>query len=300
MEIFTNRGITDITDIEKCVDLLADAKIRADFINKLRLFLISLGIVVPLPEARRFLRDAKILGFIAKVAANLYRDNQLNLLGVEQKVRQLIDEYISAQGVDPRIPPIDIMDVGFEEYVEGKKTAKSRASEMLHAIRYHISIHVDEDPEYYKTLSEKLDAILQNLRENWEELERVLREFLHRVVSQGREETFAGLIPKVQAPFFDVLKTAAESEVGEKLKPEDTIFPEMVSLTVKIVSQIQNAIRKVDFWRDRASRQALETDVYNELRWCKVNGQRVFLKGIRDLATRIVDLSYHRRRYLVE
>ena len=300
MEIFTSRSITDITDIEKCVDLLADAKIRADFINKLRLFLISLGIVVPLPEARRFLRDAKILGFIAKVAANLYRDNQLNLLGVEQKVRQLIDEYISAQGVDPRIPPIDIMDVGFEEYVEGKKTAKSRASEMLHAIRYHISIHVDEDPEYYKTLSEKLDAILQNLRENWEELERVLREFLHRVVSQGREETFAGLIPKVQAPFFDVLKTAAESEVGEKLKPEDTIFPEMVSLTVKIVSQIQNAIRKVDFWRDRASRQALETDVYNELRWCKVNGQRVFLKGIRELATRIVDLSYHRRRYLVE
>jgi len=60
-------------------------KVSGGFITKLRLFLVSLGIVMPLPEGNRYLRDAKILGFIAKVASNLYRDNQLNLLGVERK-----------------------------------------------------------------------------------------------------------------------------------------------------------------------------------------------------------------------
>ena len=301
MEVFTGRGIADITDIQRCVDLLADVKIRADFIKKLRLFLISLGIVLPLPEGNRYLRDAKILGFIAKVASNLYRDNQLNLLGVEKKVRQLIDEYISAQGVDPKIPPIDIMDARFEEHVKGKKSAKSRASEMLHAIRFHITIHVNEDPEHYKSLSQKLDAILQNLRDNWNELERVLREFLQREVLHGREEVVAGLNPKVQAPFFDVLKKAAEADAGAgaKLKPEDPAFRELVTLTVKLVGQIQAEICKVDFWRDRQSRQDLEKTVNDELRWCRVDGNRVF-QNTRELATRLVDLAYHRRRFLVE
>lgn len=301
MEVFTSRGIVDTTDIEACVDLLKDVKVRADFIKKLRLFLISLGIVLPLPEGNRYLRDAKILGFISKVASNLYRDNQLNLLGVEKKVRQLIDDYISAQGVDPKIPPIDIMDAGFEEHVKEKKTAKSRASEMLHAIRFHITIHVNEDPEHYKSLSQKLDAILRNLRDNWNELERVLREFLHRELLQGREATVAGVNPKVQAPFFDVLKNAAETEAGAgvKLKPEDPVFPELVKLTVKMVGQIQTEIYKVDFWRDPPSRQALEQAVNNELRWCRVAGRRVF-QNTRELATRIVDLAYHRRRFLVE
>lgn len=301
MAVFTARGIHDITDIERCVDQLAEVKVRADFITKLRLFLISLGIVLPLPEGNRYLRDAKILGFIAKVASNLYRDSQLNLLGVEKKVRQLIDKYISAQGVDPKIPPIDIMDAGFEENVKGKKTAKSRASEMLHAIRFHITIHLNEDPEHYKSLSQKLDAILQNLRDNWTELERVLLEFMHREVLQGREEAVAGINPKVQAPFFDVLKKAAEAEagLGVKLKPADPAFPELVKLTVKMVGQIQAEICKVDFWRDPPSRQDLEKTVNNELRWCRVAGRRVF-QNTRELATRIVDLAYHRRRFLVE
>ena len=301
MAIFTSAGIADITDIQACVDLLKDVKVRADFIKKLRLFLISLGIVLPLPEGNRYLRDAKILGFIAKVAANLYRDNQLNLLGVEKKVRQLIDEYISAQGVDPKIPPIDIMDAGFEAHVKGKKTAKSRASEMLHAMRFHITIHMDEDPEHYKTLSQKLEEIFQNLRDNWDEMEKVLREFMNRQLLRGRQEAVAGINPTVQAPFFDMLKKAAEDEAGAgvKLKPEDPAFPELVQLTVKTVGQIQGEICKVDFWRDPPSRQALEQTVNNELRWCRVTGRRVF-QNTRELATRIVDLAYRRRRFLVE
>jgi len=69
----------------------------------------------------------------------------------------------------------------------------------------------------------------------------VLLEFMHREVLQGREEAVAGINPKVQAPFFDVLKKAAESEVGAgmKLKPEDPAFLELIKLTVKMVGQIR-------------------------------------------------------------
>ncbi len=87
VDVFISRGIQAIRNIEACVDLLADVKVRAEFVNYLRLFLETLDIVMPRPEAMPYLKDAKILGFIAKVAANLYNDDQLNLYGVKPKVK---------------------------------------------------------------------------------------------------------------------------------------------------------------------------------------------------------------------
>lgn len=301
MDVFASRGIADIRDIEACVDLLADVEIRADFINKLRDFLISLGIVMPRPEALPYLRDAKILGFIAKVAANLYRDGQLNLLGVEIKVRQLIDQYIVAQGIDPKIPPIEITDVGFEEHVRSRRSSRTRASEMLHALRHHIRIHLNDDPEFFRTMSEKLEEILQELKDNWEELERVLTRFIGEEVARGRREEVAGLDPKVQAPFFGILKERLEAQLGEDLATDSPQFSALVQLTIGLVAHIQSVIRTVDFWRDEVSRRQLETWVYNSIRRCRLDGSRLFDgEGVRELATQVIDLARHRHRWLVQ
>jgi hypothetical protein len=110
--VFTDRGITDLLgQVEDCVALLEDLKVRAEFINKLRMFYETLNILEHRPEVPPdVFRDAKLLGFINKVAANLYRDPALNLLGVAEKVKALIDEHIAARGVDPKIPPTAITD----------------------------------------------------------------------------------------------------------------------------------------------------------------------------------------------
>jgi type I restriction enzyme R subunit len=72
----------------RSIDLLADLTIRAEFINKLRMFYETLNIVEHRPEVPPdVFRDAKLLGFINKVAGNLYRDAALNLLGVAEKVK---------------------------------------------------------------------------------------------------------------------------------------------------------------------------------------------------------------------
>ncbi len=105
--VFTSRGVTDLfTQVDLCVELLADLGVRAEFINKLRLFYETLNVLEHRPEVPGdVFRDAKLLGFINKVAANLYRDPALNLLGVAEKVKALIDAHVSARGVDPKIPP---------------------------------------------------------------------------------------------------------------------------------------------------------------------------------------------------
>jgi len=293
--LFSDNGINDIRDIERCVELLEDEKIRADFLNKLRLFLWSLGIVMPRPQALPYLRDAKILGFIAKVAANLYRDEQLNLLGVEIKVKRLIDEYISAQGIDPRIPPIEITDVGYQEHVARMRSSRARASEMLHAIRHFIRIHRNEDPTHFTSLSQRLEEILQELKNNWDELERVLHDFIENAVSRGRESEVEGLDPKIQAPFFGLIKSFFDKHNNTDLKPADEKFMEIVNLTINLVEHIQQEIRVVDFWRDTHSRSQLETWIYNEIRRSRILPREKAL----ELATGLVDLAKHRHRWLV-
>src|SRR5262249_8476702 len=150
MAIFTERGISDIADIDACVDILRDLKVRAEFMVKLKLFLESLDIVMPRPEALPYQRDARLLGFINKAAANLYRDGQMNLAGTGQKVRHLIDTYIESQGVNPKIPPISILDANFAQAVDAHRSLRTKAAEMEHAARYHISVHLRDDPAYYQ------------------------------------------------------------------------------------------------------------------------------------------------------
>lgn len=294
LDVFLTRGISSIRNIETCVDLLADAKIRAEFVNKLRLFWESVGIVMPRPEAVPYIKDAKILGFIAKVAANLYYDGQLNLYGVKHKVKQLIDEYVAANGIDPKIPPVEILDVNFAEHVNADKSAKVRASRMLHAARYHISIHLNEDPVLFKTLSEKLEQILQDLRDNWTELETELRRFIEDELKQGHEKEIEGLDAKIQAPFFGILKETIETSSGHELDKDG--FRSAVSATREIVDYIRKEINRVGFWRDPLSRERLENWVYRYLRRSRL----VPNDKVQALATRFVDLAKSRHRFLVQ
>lgn len=295
LDVFRTRGISKLMPIDPCVDLLEDEKIRAEFLNRLRAFLASLAIVMPRPEAMPFVRDAKILGFIAKVAANLYRDNQLNLEGVDRRMKRLIDEYVSAQGIDPRIAPIAITDINFLDQVKRKKSPRARASEMKHALRHQIRLRYDEDPAHYKKLSQRLEAIIQQFKDNWKALEEALKKFIEEELEREGKETVPGLDPRLHAPFFGTLKEAIEKEKGQELIREDPAFGEIVDLTVTTVAEIREKIRLVDFWRDENSRRSLEKSVYRTL----LRSGKVARDKLAELATRVVEQARSLHRLLV-
>lgn len=251
--LFQERGIASIDDVDACVDLLRDERLRADFVVKLKQFLTSLDVVMPRPEALPYLHDAKVLGFINKAAANLYRDGQLNLLGVGNKVRQLIDRHIEARGVDPKVPPISILDANFEDAVNGHVSPRTKASEMEHAARYHITLHFREDPAYYQRLSQRLEAILKNFRDNWDELVKALHDFTQEV-RQGRPADKSGLDPRTQAPFLGILI----EEIGETDLPNERLRF-LAGITIDLVDHIRQEIRAVDFWRNTYAQNVLRS-----------------------------------------
>ena len=293
LDVFMGRGIPALVPIDPCVELLEDEKVRAEFINRLRAFFGSLAIVMPRPEALPYLRDAKILGFIAKVAALLYRDGALNLEGVDSRVRRLIDEYVSTQGIDPKVPPISILDVNFSERLKGKKSKRARASEMKHALRFHIRAKTDDDPAYYRSLSQRLEEILKLLEDNWDELVRELERLIQEVRARDSEEQIEGLDAKVHAPFLGLLVEAAKGTASiDATTPE---FREFVDLKKEIVAEIRNHIVIVDFWRDGPSHRYLESAVYRIL----FRSPMLPADKRTELASRLVELARTRHRWLV-
>jgi type I restriction enzyme R subunit len=282
--VFTDHGITDLLgQVDACVQLLEDLKIRADFINKLRVFYETLNILEHRPEVPGdMFRDAKLLGFINKVAANLYRDATLNLLGVAEKVKALINAHVSARGVDPKVRPTTITDAEFEKVLQGQNSSRARAAQMQHAARYHIIGFSNQNPAYARKMSEKLEEILRRFKDDWDALERELRKFIEEL-KRGDQNDFPGLDPKVQVPFVRLV--LEECSKGRELTEAQRRTA--LSVTLEIVERIRQEVRKVGFWKNQAMRDLLTRTLVRDLDKagiCRPGGER-------DLAQRLVALA---------
>src|SRR5437867_4876946 len=290
--VFTDRGITDLQgQVDACVELLDDPKIRADFINKLRMFYETLSILEHRPEVPgEIFREAKLLGFINKVAANLYRDPALNLLGVPEKVKALINAHVSARGVDPKIPPTTITDAEFERVLQAQSSSRARATQMQHAARYYIIGFSNQNPAYARKMSEKLEEILQRFKDDWNALERELRKFIEEL-KQGDRNEFPDLDPKVQVPFVRLV--LEECGKGRELSAAQRTTA--LSATLEMVERIRQEISHVGFWKNAHARELLTRRLVRDLDHvgiCRPGTER-------DLAQRLVALAKENHENLI-
>jgi type I restriction enzyme R subunit len=295
MQLFTSRGATSLLPIDPAVQLLADAKLRAEFITKLRTFLACLGTIFTRPEAAEFKRDAKILAFIARVASNVYQDPQLLLIGVEAKVKQLVDTYIAAQGIDPVIPPTSLMDAKFADEIKKYGSSRTRASAMQHAIRLQLAVKLREDPTFYKTISEKFEAILQELKDRWEEQIAAFDSIIAAMAQGNAGSSVEGIDARTHGPFFGILQAEYERAGGASLETNPQTLTRMVELTQTMVAHIQQEIRTVDFWQDKNSQRHLENWLSQTIRRSRLFDS----KKAEALATEVMQTAEARKRMLV-
>ncbi|MGM0575150.1 MAG: type I restriction endonuclease subunit R [Myxococcota bacterium] len=261
VQVFTTRGIEDIDDVEACVELLRDERVRAQFHVALKDFLQTLDTVLPRKEGLEYTNDAKALSHIQMKAQKRYRSDE-RLIGKEvgAKVRKLIDDHVISKGIDPRIPPVTITDSEFEREVDKQGSPRAKASEMEHALRYHIRKHFDEDPTHFEKLSKRLENILQDLEGQWDKVAEALRELVEEA-RQGRQQDDTGLDPETQAPFYALLK----QEVSGNGKVDEETKQDLCDLTVELVDHIRQEISIVGFWKRAQAQEALRGHIFMTL-----------------------------------
>ena len=177
----------DLNDVDACVLSLENAEKRQSFQTDFQIFSKQMDIILPDSKASPFIPDLKRLGKISVGARNLYRDEQLNIVGAGAKVKELIEEHVISTGVNPKIPPVDLFAGNYEEVLNEHKTSRSKASEIQHAIKQHIKVNFDEDPAYYGKLSERLKKIISDHEGNWDEQVEILLE-LRNSIEKNRKK----------------------------------------------------------------------------------------------------------------
>ena len=240
------RGV-NLQDTDACITKLADELKRQRFEADFRTFAKQVEIVLPDPAATPFLADLKALGKVIIGCRNRYRDEQLDIVGCGEKVRTLIEDHVRATGVDPRIPPTKLFDVEFEQVLAAQTSDRAKASEVEHAIRAHIKVKLDEDPEYYQTLSKRLEKIIQKYENRWGELLQQLLLFRDGMEQEkARQDADLGLSEE-EGAFYRVLMAEVTKAAGDAAMDEET-HQSVLDLTRQLVAHLREATRIVGFF----------------------------------------------------
>ena len=234
----------DLYDLEACVLSLKDTVKRQTFQTDFRIFSRQLDIIMPDSAATPFLRDLKRLGEISVGARNLYRDEQLDIAGAGEKVRELIEEHVYSTGVDPKIPPVDLLAGDYKEKLKQQKSPRAKASEVENAIKHHIKINIDEDPEYYKKLSERLEDIIRRHEEKWGELVQLLLDFRDNIERDHEKEADRRGFSSTELSFYNIL--VAELGGEETVQGETAV--QVKKVVQSLVQMLDEATKIVDFF----------------------------------------------------
>jgi len=114
---------------------------------------------------------------------------------------------------------------------------------MEHAIRKHCTVHFDEDPAFYKRLSEKLERLIKQHQDNWTLLATEY-EKLRQEAIDGRKESIEGLSIEAST-FYDYVSQLALGEAG----PSDAPSQSLKDLMLRIVQMLRETINVLDFWK---------------------------------------------------
>jgi type I restriction enzyme R subunit len=205
----------------------------------------SMDIVLPNAAANPYRVPVKRFGYILTKVKERYKDESLNISGAGAKVRKLIDEHLVSLGINPKIPPVELLSPKFVKEVEKNKSPKAKASEMEHAIRKHCKVHFEQDPALYTKLSEKLEALIQKHKDDWEELYKGLFS-LRNEAEAGRKDEIEGVSVQA-APFYDLVGQIAFGDGSVPKEHEDRLK----QLVAEVFEQFQGTIDIINFWSNR-------------------------------------------------
>lgn len=236
-EIHEPQRIYDI--LEQAIEGMKDLKQRANFEVYLKKFLQSMDIILPNMAANPYKIPVKRFGYLLAKVKDRYKDDTLSISGAGEKVRTLINEHLISLGINPKIKPVELMSPTFIKELEQNKSSKAKASEMEHAIRKHCKVHLDEDPVLYQKLSEKLEALIQKYKEEWDELYRHLFD-LRSEAEAGRKEEKD---PR-SGPFFDLIGQIAFGKGGVPADHAATV----AGLVAEILEKLKRTIGIINFW----------------------------------------------------
>lgn len=283
----------DVAAVHAATAAMREIKRRADFEVYLKKFLQSLNLILPHPAGHPYRGPARRFGYLLRMVKERYKDDSLDIADAGAKVKALINEHLIDLGINPKIPPIELLSDDFianvRKHSQGNPEAK--ASEMEHALRKHCTVHFDEDPAFYKRLSEKLEKLIQEHKDQWELLAEGYEQLRHEALA-GRTEAVEGLSREATTFYDYVVQLAFEhGDVPAEHRPK------LKKLMTGIIELLQGTIGIIDFWKKPIEVKKLRGNIDTEI---LLSGIRELVDKHERLAVEIVKLAEKRHQDLLK
>ncbi|WP_201273190.1 hypothetical protein [Sinorhizobium meliloti] len=220
-----------------------------------------MDVILPNQAAHTYRVPAKRFGYILRVTKERYKDTSLNLGDAGEKVKDLINQHLISLGINPQVPPVELLDDDFIEKLNQHAggNAEAKASEMEHAIRKHCTVHHDEDPAFYRKLSDKVQTLIAQHQEDWVKLAEEL-EKLRNVAIQGRQAGEEGM-SKEATTFYE--HVANEAFADGKVPASEQ--PKLKAVIEAIIDALQENVGSIDFWNNADKQKRARSEVKTAL-----------------------------------
>jgi type I restriction enzyme R subunit len=286
IDAFLRQAITnqpaEIKVVEDVIEMVGNLKLRAEFDTLIKNYFDRLDLLFNAPSVQRdHWIPAKRIGYLAWRIRYHYKDNTMDLKWASAKVRHLIDKYLVHIGITERVSEVSILSDDFPLKIDSLYSgSKSKASAMEHAIRQQIKVKLENnDPALYRHFKDRLDDILNTYQGNWDIMVKELEE-LRKEVSEGRKED--NRIPRIQAPFMDLMKEVIEDEMTEKLETK------IIGITNSVFKSIQEGFQIANFWEKPDEKKTVIGKIEQRLRLSGVSSLKIKNK---ELATQMMLLA---------
>ena len=306
MEMLKKHRLTDFTDHDAFFDLFYDEDLRFDYMLAFKRLTRCLNLVFPARQALDYMDDYQALAEINVLAAKHFRDERLSMKGIPSKLRGITDEYLISKGIDIKIKPISILDADFQKQVDKRNRTKTKAAEVEHAIRHHLDVELNDDPDLQASFAEALAAIFEKFRNNWNKIYEELEKLRARIINAGKEPTY-GLHRKKQMPLFRMFKReiygednvaapsdlplAAEGRVTYTVGEEGRVS-HLVDLTQKVFLTVERELKLTGFWESIPAQNKLKEEIQKIIlspEFLKLPG---LVKNRAHIISRVMEIAY--------
>jgi len=125
------------------------------------------------------------------------------------------------------------------------KSPQSKASEIESAIKHHIKLRYDDDPEYYQKLSERLEELIRQNEEKWDELVQLLLNLRDNIETDRQKKASDLGLSSTELSFYNILL----AELGGEEKVNKNRANEAKQVVQSLVQMLEDATQIVDFFQ---------------------------------------------------
>ena len=288
----------DLSDTWGCVLLFAadagtEGNFKADLFERFnhdyRQFSSLMDRILPDARALPYVdRLARLTEIRAYVRAHYLQENpNLDWTDIGAKVKKLVDERISAD-VRKLMEPVSVLDEDFEEKVASLPHDEARASVMEHAIRAYISTRLADNPVFFEKLSEQLERIIRDLRNQVIDAAEAARmeDEVRRQFHAEEDIAAEHGLSTVSFAIFELIRSGdGDADPGAWAEQD------LKDAALALEGVIKQHAGVVEWQSNPDVQRLMRRDIKRELRPSGDYGE----PQLDELANRIVELAQHRR-----